>query len=341
MSETGSVYLSVEGAEDEHTFLRKLHESIDSVEPKKTPKLTRALRWINKKRGAVDSVGPVKFTNKEAPWSAVGDELRALLSRTRKNTTSQWYVMIDELPVFIDRVARRDKERAKSFLSWFRALRQEFGPNSGVHWIVAGSIGLAAVAERFALHETVNDFKPFDLGPFSRDEATALLHALATSEGLTFSVDAVQHACVRIGWLAPYFVQIVFDEVRKAEREVSKVRGVRGPIDVAIVDDAFERAAKQHSYYDHWRQRIDQIVDGVEAKAAAAILDACAKDDTGATRDTLRARVHALIASEDERSRIERSLLDLLEHDGYIVREGERWKFQSPLLRAYWERRFL
>jgi hypothetical protein len=34
-----------------------------------------------------------------------------------------------------------------------------------------------------------------------------------------------------------------------------------------------------------------------------------------------------------------RYLLDVLENDGYLVEEGKRWRFRSPLLREYWLRR--
>ncbi len=34
-----------------------------------------------------------------------------------------------------------------------------------------------------------------------------------------------------------------------------------------------------------------------------------------------------------------RYLLGVLRNDGYLVEEDYRWRFQSPLLREYWQRR--
>ena len=72
---------------------------------------------------------------------------------------------------------------------------------------------------------------------------------------------------------------------------------------------------------------------------AVALLNAVAADDRGVARSTLSQVLAEQIQDPDERAERLRYLLDVLEGDGYLVAEVGRYRFQSPLLRAYWRRR--
>jgi hypothetical protein len=64
-----------------------------------------------------------------------------------------------------------------------------------------------------------------------------------------------------------------------------------------------------------------------------------AEDDRGVSRSTLSRVLAEQIQDPDERAEKLRYLLDVLEGDGYLVADAGRYRFQSPLLRAYWRRR--
>ncbi len=49
----------------------------------------------------------------------------------------------------------------------------------------------------------------------------------------------------------------------------------------------------------------------------------------------------ARVQDPEQRDRQLRFLVDVLRSDGYLVLEGERYRFRSALLRDFWARRIL
>ena len=55
--------------------------------------------------------------------------------------------------------------------------------------------------------------------------------------------------------------------------------------------------------------------------------------------DTFQGVLSQHIADAGQRDEQLRYLLDVLQSDGYLVAEGERFRFRSSLLREFWLRR--
>lgn len=235
-------------------------------------------------------------------------------------------VMVDEVPVFLKRLIGQDRRRAEQFLAWFRRLRQG-GPErpDAARWLVAGSIGLAPLTAREGWSHLINDLKPEDLGPLSPADAQALLDGLATTYRFELSSAERDALLDRLGWPLPYFIQIAFAELK------------RQPPGPDRVDQVFASlcSVTSSSLFEPWWGRLREELGPVGARAAEVILDACALRPDGAARSALVEAV-AGFWTEDERENRRRAVMECLDHDGYLLWQGSRWRFRSPLLREVW-----
>jgi hypothetical protein len=163
------------------------------------------------------------------------------------------------------------------------------------------------------------------LGGFTRDHAREFLADLAATYSIDLSDEVNGHILDRIDWLIPYHLQLLFSMVR--DLEISKP-------DIATVDQAYDRLLtnSHKSYFDTWVQRLLDELGPIDEGHALALLEAAARDTNGAPKPIMR----ELMRSRGADEQLTRYLLGVLESDGYLVLDGERWRFRSPLLRDYW-----
>lgn len=235
-------------------------------------------------------------------------------------------VMVDELPVFLKRLIDRDRSAAEQLLAWFRRLRQGDPERpDAVRWLLAGSIGLAPLTAREGWAHLINDLAPEALGPLAEADARALLTGLATTHRVPIEDGERDALLARLGWPLPYFVQLVFAEL---------MRQAPGPDRVDRVFAALCSVAASGSFETWWGRLRDEL-GAVGAHAAEALLDVCAVRPEGARRSAVVDAV-AGFWHEHERDDRRRAVMGCLEHDGYVVWDGTRWRFRSPLLREVW-----
>jgi AAA+ ATPase superfamily predicted ATPase len=267
-------------------------------------------------------------------WAECGGALIRSLSRSGK-----WLLLIDELPIFVNHLLEIDTTaaRARAFLGWFRALRQDRSVRQ-VRFLIAGSIGLDTVTRRVNLGDTINDlYIETGLDAFSVPVSLDFLAALANAHGVPLSPATKARVLERTGWLIPYYLQLCFAELRTIWEDE------RREITPAVVDEAYGRmlANARSSNFDCWEQRLYRELGRVEAGYAVALLDTIAYGTGGATAETLRAVLAAHIHDDARRDEQFRELIDILQRDGYLVRDGRRFAFRSPLVRDYWRSRFV
>jgi len=241
--------------------------------------------------------------------------------------------------MFVLKLLRLDPTgaRAREFLGWFRGLRQRSDLDGGVRWLLAGSIGLDAVTARLNLCDTINDLHIYHLGPFSTTDSDGLLRQLGATHELPLPDDVREHMIERVGWLIPYHLQLLFGQLR------SHCRDGECPPSIPAVDGAYEALLSpvHKGYFDYWRQRLHEELGKPDASFALALLAAIARDETGVTRDTLRQVLAEHVDDPLERDEKLRYLLDVLEGDGYLAPDADRFLFRSPLVREFWLRRVL
>lgn len=334
-----AVYCSAADAKDEVGFIQRILEALAEIEAGvkalKTLRKSPVGQWFKKvKKLQVAGFG-FELESSSADWAAVGEGLMAVLA----DQSGPWLLLVDELPMFVLKLLREDPSgaRAREFLEWFRSLRQRTDMEGRVRWLLAGSIGLDAVTARFNLGDTINDLHIYHLGPFSKPDADGLLRELSRTHELPLGDEERAHMIQRVGWLIPYHLQLLFAELRSLCRE----RKEEPALDT--IDEAFEilLSPAQKGYFDYWRQRLHEELGKPDADFALALLGATARDEDGATRETLGQVLGEHITEASERNERLRYLLDVLEGDGYLVFEQDRFRFRSPLVHEFWKRRVL
>lgn len=356
-----AVYVSVADARSEDDVTRKIIAALAS-HPASDP-LWRRLqkgpfkRFFARLKAKVEA-GPLslELAADEGKWSTLAEVTAEAIERLGQ----PWLVLVDELPIFVLTLLREDTRaagkdspygshelpRTRAFLNWFRQLRNTGGQGSGagqgasdtpLRWVVAGSIGLDAVVGRARLGDTINDMRVFPLGAFSPATADTFLATLGDSYGLALDAPTRERLMQRAGWLIPFYLQILFSRLHDLCAEESRVP------DPALVDRVVDEllTPTYRAYFDYWRQRLTEELGRPDDQRALCLLAGVAAEPEGLTRKALDFLLSELVPEPAARDESLRFLLDVLENDGYLAREDDRFRFRSELLREYWVRRVI
>jgi hypothetical protein len=334
-------FVSVADVTSEVDFIKRLYRAIQEIPEGK--ELVQAIargsvsRYLKRIRKIGIATGTFELADDaQQHWTELGEALATLLGRSE----APWLLLVDELPIFVLSLVQQDASmaRVRHFLGWLRELR--VGPNaaSGLRWFLAGSIGLDTVTRRAQVGDTINDLHSItNFGPFSESTADAFLDELARSYNMDLSGDIKHHMRDRVGWLIPYHLQILFAELRTHchDHHVAAT--------IEAVDQSYEAllVPAKRNVFDFWEQRLAKELGSPEDKLAICIVNAAALDVRGATRTTLEQILSNQISNTDERDQRLQFLLDVLQSDGYLVIDEDRYCFRSSLLREFWLRRVI
>lgn len=244
-------------------------------------------------------------------------DLADILNTLDKHTL----VVFDELTVLLKSLSdKNDNEQdVRTFLNQFRAMRS--ATSEKCSWLICSSVGVRNFTTQHNLSDTINDVADFELGAFSDEEATNFVTILAESIGIDVNAEIKRYILDKIGWNIPFFIQLLLS--RLPAGETTK----------ADVDEAYGHLLQTGSF-DTWHERLN-IEYGNNKDVAKLILKYLCVTIDGKTRDEIYNHIYAKIPSfeNDEMGLLLRALMT----DGYLVTDGERYRFRSPLLRDYWK----
>lgn len=322
------VYIDLEGVRTRDEFLNILITKFD-----KSGIWTEATNFaggiVNRIFESIKGIGPVKFDFSRPDTS---ENLYTSLSEVIDHTKDT-LVVIDELTLFLsilDKNATNHRE-AEFFLNWFRSLRQVSG--SKIRWIFCGSVGLHNFTRIRNLSMTINDLVSFDFDALSQDEARGLIKALAESEHISIDDEVIASILTKLEWHIPYFIQLIFTNI-KNHPDASK------GITEEIVSSSIEKLAHTEEL-STWSERLSEY-NGQE-DGARLVLNRLSQSENGLTKTQLVA-IYSRYSNENPmKAENELSLiLNMLEHDGYIIRAGGgARRFRSPLLKKWWHYKFI
>ena len=334
-----AVFVSVADVNSELDFIKRLYKAIQQL-----PEGKELMKRVSKgsvshylKRIRKIGIGTGTFEladDGQHHWTELGDALTSAIGASEV----RWLFLIDELPIFVLSLLQQDPSmaRARHFLAWMRELR--VGPTSArsIRWFLAGSIGLDTVTRKAQIGDTINDlYSLTGFGPFTETVAHDFLIELGRSYNMELSPDVRKHICDRVGWLIPYHLQILFAELR------SYCDDQRTKPTTAVVDQAHEAllSPAKRNLFDFWEQRLTRELGAPDDKLALALVNAAAQDERGATRSTMEQVLATRVLNLDERDSQLHFLLDVLQSDGYLTIDCDRYRFRSSLLREFWVRR--
>ena len=300
--------------------------------------------WLaNTLREAVDRVDTLAVSEVQVKlragidagnWRQKGDEVFAALAENDRPVV----LAIDELPILVNRLLKGDdyritperRQAVDEFLSWLRKNGQEH--QHRVCLILSGSVGLEPILQQAGLSAHANIFSPFDLKPWDEETASACLAALAGTYGIDLPLTVRQDMCRRLRCQIPHHVQQFFDNLhehlRRADRRgasledvdhvyTTEMLGVRGQMDL-----------------EHYESRLRMVLGDKGYLAALDILTEAAVNNGLLHSDAIDQYYEYFQADAVPVST--KDILSVLEHDGYLVRQGDNYRFVSGLLEAWW-----
>lgn len=249
---------------------------------------------------------------------------------------------LDELPIFVNRLLKGDdyaitperKRAADVFLSWLRKNGQEH--RGKLTMILSGSISLEPVLQQAGLSAHANIYSPFDLKPWDEKTASECLGALAEAYGLDLSPDVRREMCKRLRCQIPHHVQRFFDvlheDLRVAGRKAASLD------DVQRVYEGEMLGVRGQMDMEHYEGRLRMMLGSEGCRVALDMLTAAAVSD-GVLKGNAIVRHRQLQADEANPVSID-DILHVLEHDGYLEKHEDGYRFISGLLQDWWRTRY-
>ena len=248
-------------------------------------------------------------------------------------------LVIDELPIFLNRMHRDDgdKKRVDEFLSWLRKVVQDLNRNSLV-LIVSGSIGLAPLVQRLGIPDRINHLHTFRLGPWTRDVSVECFERLANSYGLSIENGVAAAVYEKLGIGIPHQVQSFFARLR----DFATMQD-RGSVRVEDVDEVYRTELLGPSGQNDLAHYETRLKNGLEEEsypiAMEIIAEAAIQDVFTANACRCLEQLYASVVHDAPGSVAE--TLGVLEHDGYLEKVGDNgYRFPSRLLKDWWAARF-
>ena len=279
-------------------------------------------------------------------WRHKGDEIFAALAGDGRPVV----LALDELPILVNRLLKGDDHRkgkgygitpehrraADEFLSWLRKNGQTH--RGRVRMILSGSVSLEPILQQAGLSAHANIFSPFDLKSWDRETAMACLGALGETYGLDLPRAVRQEMCRRLRCQIPHHVQQFFDvlheDLRRAGRRTASLE------DVARVYDHEMLGIRGQMDLEHYEGRLRMVLGDEGYRAALEMLTEAAVND-GRLRDDAIDRHRESLAAEAGTDPLPvEDVLHMLEHDGYLARQGDGYRFVSGLLEDWWRVRY-
>ncbi len=276
--------------------------------------------WGDKPIDALGRVDPIQFA----------ETLIDSLDQSGKDAV----IIVDEISYFFLALAEKDAKEAHAFAYQLRALQQRY---KNVRWLITGSIGLAMIARRYGLEGAFVDFETFELPPFTHEEARSYLRDPAIQEQLNHRFQAsdadFDAMFTDLGWLAPFYLKLVANEVRPSAEADGGVRWATQ----ADFDVAFERLLQpnRQAEFAVWREHVRKNLPSADRTIAGHLLGFLSQHPVGETEDTLLAQTALSEPSVTKRQM--RDVLGMLINDGLLLKSDGRFKFRSGLVRRYWQ----
>lgn len=300
--------------------------------------------FLGQATNAVDELGIDEVTIKireglvGANWQVKGDRLIAALAEADQPVV----LFLDEVPVMVIRLLRGDDNRVtperiartEAFLSWLRRNALE---HEAVRFVVTGSIGFEPILREAKLSATINHLRPFPLDPWDTANAIGCWQALAARYRVTFEAGVPERMAEKLGACVPHHVQMFFAVAREVMQKRGSQTCTLDDVETAYTTRMLStRSAVELSTFE---ERLKYVVDDEHRPFVLDLITEAAVEGhlSRAAIDVFR-REHGLDGRPHDDLVLK--VLDVLDHDGYLRRDGERYVFVSNLLRDWWRGRY-
>ncbi|GAB6013296.1 hypothetical protein [Viscerimonas tarda] len=289
----------------------------------------KAKKWLENlwETKSIKKIGTdgVEFDNKPA------DSLRAtntLLTEISENQDIENIILLlDELPEVLFGISKTNNEDAKAILKNLRHWRQQPEMNRKVKFVLAGSVGIHYVVEKIETRNSdLNDLKTIDFYPLSNIEAYGYIDWATADATVTYTTELKQYLLGKIQYFAPYFINLLLDEINKQARKANNPE-----IRMEHIDTAFDTIVKTSAYFMDWKKRLQDYMPKADFDFVNEILIHTAHKERISLQEIYNKAV------KHDKTADYMAFVQDLEKDGYITKVGEQYRFMSPFLSAFWK----
>lgn len=331
------LFTDVEGATCAEDAIAEIAQAVHPVRSISSRLATGMKRWIGDN---IEELSASEFRVKvragldAGSWRRHGEQLL----RDCAEHDQPVLLVIDELPIFLNRMLRGDDgaRRVDEFLSWLRGVLQAIG-NASLILIVSGSIGLGPLVKRLGIPDRINHLDPFRLGPWDRDTSVKCFDRLAESHGLPVEDGVANAVYDALGVGIPHHVQSFFARLR----DFTMMQG-RDRITVEDVGEIYRTSLLGPSGQNdlvHYETRLKDGLDDENYSIAMMILAEAAIRDVF-TPNARRSLERLYLALGDDAPGRIADVIEILVHDGYLEEGNDGYRFPSRLLKDWWSARF-
>lgn len=269
----------------------------------------------------------------ETNWRAKGDRLLEILSELDRHTI----IFLDELPVLINRLLRGDgaqitaqgKLNAEAFMSWLRCNSIRY--QGKIRFVVTGSIGLHPILRQAGITATANNFMAFPLPPWSKKVAAEFLAQMAADYGLVLGSGVAEYMADLIGYCIPHYIRMFFHHVKR-NCECEGLSSVSKEFARRVYEENM-LGVHGRAELSHYEERLRLLGERTHQLAVALLTETAS---TGYLGEETAMGICRGICGNDGAEEQLREVLNVLEHDCYIERRGDRLEFVSNLVRDWW-----
>ena len=272
-------------------------------------------------------------------WHQKGDEVFAALAGHNRPVV----LAIDELPILVNRLLKGQdylvtperRQTADELMSWLRKNGQLHAGR--ITLILSGSVGLGPILRQAALSAHANIYSPYDLQPWDHATASSCLAELSEAYALDLPREVRDDMCRRLRWMVPHHVQQFFDCLHDHLRRDRRTEASLSDVDVVYSVDML--GSRGQASLDHYEGRLKMVLGTDLYRIALDLLSEAAVHDGRLSDDAVvRYREHFRAPDEPDGHPIE-TVLNVLEHDGYLERVADGYAFLSGLLQDWWRLR--
>lgn len=141
--------------------------------------------------------------------------------------------------------------------------------------------------------------------------------------------------CRRLRCQIPHHVQQFFDYLHEDLRRASQREASLEDVKRVYTNEML--GVRGQMAIEHYESRLRMVLGDKSYPAALSILTEAAVNDGLLDSDAINQYYEHFQAEADSVST--NDILSVLEHDGYLVRQGEDYRFVSGLLEAWWRAR--
>jgi uncharacterized protein len=319
------IYITVEGVNDIEGFVNRIIDEMKRDQSFWGKYSTSFIKFF--KENSIDlNLGPIKISKKQD--DASDSMLLESLRKSIQSFTGDVFIVLDELPIFLKNLEDKNNstQQVRQVLECLRAMRQisNFESQHKVVYLYSGSISLEHYATDRQLSYAINDLQSNKLSSFTEDEVNLYIDYLCNKFKLSIPEISKTHILKKVKWYIPYYINIIIDEIMENTKTES--------ITIEDIDMAYNEGRKKYKKdFDFQLERLSK--DYTNSDLYIHILKITTKLIAISVED-----IKAQISKTEWKNINEEellSMLDLLEHHGYLLRVEGGYTYRSPFLCDY------